>query len=93
MNIMENKGDIDIVKMSEKGQLVVPQDIRELLNLNPGERFAAFPFKEGILFKRIELPKIKLDFEALSKDVEAQFKKNRVKRSDVKEAVKWTGKR
>ncbi len=85
--------DLELVKMSEKGQLVVPQEIREQSKLSPGERFVAFPIQDGVLFKKIEMPKVKLDFESLSKDIESQFKKNKVKESDVKEAVKWARKR
>lgn len=85
--------DIELVKMSTKGQLVVPQDIRKAACLIPGERFVAFPVKEGVLFKKIEIPKVKLDFESLAKEIESQFKKNKVKKSDVKEAIKWARKR
>lgn len=84
---------IELVKMSDKGQLVVPQEIREKSNLSPGERFVAFPIHDGVLFKKVEIPKVKLDFESLSKDIESQFKKNRIKESDVKEAIRWARKR
>jgi AbrB family looped-hinge helix DNA binding protein len=83
--------DADFVKMSEKGQLVVPQEIRDSLNLNPGDRFVAVPLSDGIVFKRIVMPKI--DFEALAKDVEKQFKDRKIRPSDVNGAVKWARKR
>ena len=81
--------NVELVKMSEKGKLVVPQGIREISKLNPGERFVAFPVKEGVLFKRIELPKVRVDFDSLSREIEAQFKKNGMKQKDVRDAVKW----
>lgn len=37
--------------------------------------------------------KAKLDFESLSKDIESQFKKNKIKESDIKEAIRWARKR
>ena len=76
--------------VTSKGQLVVPQDVREEARLFPGERFVAFPVQDGVLFKRIDLPTI--DFESLAKDVEAQFKKRHVKKGDVAEAVRWARK-
>jgi len=85
-------GNLELVKMSGKGQLVVPQDVREISNLNPGERFVAFPVKEGVLFKRVEIPKIKIDFESLSAEIEAQFRKNAIKQRDVRDAVRWVRK-
>ncbi|MBI2499542.1 AbrB/MazE/SpoVT family DNA-binding domain-containing protein [Candidatus Woesearchaeota archaeon] len=87
------ENDIELVKMSEKGQLVVPQEIRESSNLSPGERFVAFPIQNGVLFKKVDMPKVKLDFESLAKDIESQFKKNKVKESDVEGAIKWARKR
>jgi bifunctional DNA-binding transcriptional regulator/antitoxin component of YhaV-PrlF toxin-antitoxin module len=85
--------EMELVKMSDKGQLVVPQDIRESQSLIPGERFVAFPVQDGVLFKKVELPKVKLDFESLAKEIEAQFKKNKVKQKDLTEAVKWARKK
>ena len=89
---MENETDIELVKMSNKGQLVVPQEIREMANLMPGERFVAFPIEEGVLFKKVNIPKVKLNFNALAKEIEQQFKKNKVSLGDVKEAIKWAKK-
>ena len=91
---MENQkiNDIELVKMSTKGQLVVPQEIRETEKFEPGERFVAFPIEDGVLFKRVEIPKMKFKFESLAKEIERKFKKQKVKKSDVKEAVKWARK-
>lgn len=75
----------EIIKMSDKGQLVVPQSIREMQKLNPGERFIALPIGDGVFFKKIEL----VEFENLAKEIAAQFKSNKITKQDVKEAVKW----
>ena len=87
------KDCIEFVKMSSKGQLVVPQDIRERKHLNPGERFVAVGVNEGVLFKKVEIPKIKLDFDSLSKEIEEKFKKNNVRKEDVKESIEWARKK
>jgi bifunctional DNA-binding transcriptional regulator/antitoxin component of YhaV-PrlF toxin-antitoxin module len=84
---------LEYVKMSSKGQLVVPQDVREMADLNPGERFVAFPVEDGVLFKKINMPKINVDFASLSKEVEDQFKKNKVRKKDINEALKWARKK
>jgi AbrB family looped-hinge helix DNA binding protein len=81
---------VDLVKMSEKGQLVVPQEIRDLQNLAAGERFVAFPVQDGVLFKKVDIPLP--NFESLSKEIAAQFKRNKVKKSDITEAVEWARK-
>ncbi|MBI2661856.1 AbrB/MazE/SpoVT family DNA-binding domain-containing protein [Candidatus Woesearchaeota archaeon] len=81
--------ETELVKMSPKGQLVVPQEIREQEGFNPGDRFVPFPVKGGILFKRIKIPNVKAEFETLSKEIEKQFKKQKITSDDVVEAVKW----
>ncbi len=83
----------DFVRMSGKGQLVVPQQVRDSANLSPGETFVAFSVKDGVLFRKVELPKVNADFDSLTKEIEAQFKKNKVTKKDLNEAVKWAKKK
>ncbi len=83
----------ELVKMSPKGQLVVPQDIREMEGFDAGDRFMPFPVKDGILFKKIEMPDAKIEFSKLAKEIEKQFSKQNITPEDVKEAVKWARKK
>ncbi len=85
---MEN----EFVKMSPKGQLVVPQEIRKTEEFEAGDRFVAIPVKEGVLFKKVEMPNVKVEFEKLSKEIEAHFKKQKITSKDVKGAIKWVRK-
>lgn len=84
--------ETDLVKMSPKGQLVVPQSIRELEGFSVGDRFIPFPVKDGVVFKRIRIPEVKVEFEKLSKEIETQFKKQKVYKKDVSEALIWARK-
>ena len=88
-----NDGDIELVKMSDKGQLVVPQGLRESLGLNPGERFVAMELGDGIYFKKVDVSSIKKEFEAVSKDLSKAFKKSNIKQKDVNEAILWSRKK
>lgn len=77
-----------LIKMSNKGQLVVPKEIREQINLKKGERFIAIPLEEGVYFKKVDIP----DLNALAKQVEAHFKKKKVTEDDLKDAIRWARK-
>lgn len=79
----------ELVKMSEKGQLVVPRRIREKEGFKSSDRFVAIGVEDGVLFKRVEIPDAKIEFEALSRDTASHFKKHKIKQSDVADAVKW----
>ena len=80
----------ELVKMSPKGQLVVPRDIRIKERFQPSDRFVAFGVKGGVLFKRVNIPDVKVEFESLSREIAKQFKERKVKEKDVEEAIKWT---
>lgn len=82
----------EIVKMSHKGQLVVPRRIREHEDFKAIDRFVAIQVKDGVLFKRVDIPDVEIEFQSLSKDIAAHFKRNKIKRSDIAEAVKWARK-
>ncbi len=85
--------ETELVKMSPKGQLVVPQEIREKEDFETGDRFIPIPIKEGVIFKKVKIPNVRLEFEKLSKEIESQFNKKVVSSKDVSEAVKWVRKR
>ena len=82
----------ELVKMSPKGQLVVPKDIRKQENFKPSDRFVAVRIKEGVVFKRVSIPNVEAEFKSLSKEIAEHFKKKNVTQRDVKEAVKWAKK-
>ena len=70
--------ETDLVKMSPKGQLVVPQEIRLEEGFATGDRFVPFPVKGGILFKKVEIPDVKAEFHKLSLEIEKQLKNQKV---------------
>jgi len=79
----------ELVKMSEKGQLVVPRRIREKEGFKNSDRFVAIDVKGGVIFKKVDIPKVTIEFDSLAKEVEARFKKQKIKKKNVEEAVKW----
>ena len=78
--------DIVFTKMSSKGQIVVPKQLRNLLGLNEGEIFAIFGDNDTIILKRIEMPS-KDEFESLLQWGQKYAKKKGIKRKDVMKAV------
>ena len=84
---------IELVKMSPKGQLVVPQDIREEQHFKTSDRFVPFSVKGGVFFKKVKMPNIQVEFTSLAKEIEKQFKRNKVEENDVDEAVRWARRR
>lgn len=63
----------EIVKMSRKGQLVVPKEIREEGGFEESDRFIAIPVEDGVVFKKIDID-VEQKYEQLSKQVQRRFK-------------------
>jgi AbrB family looped-hinge helix DNA binding protein len=50
--------DVEFTRASSKGQVVIPQDIREELGIKEGTPFAIAVQDRTIVLKKIELPKM-----------------------------------
>jgi len=46
-----------------------------------------------VLFKKIEMPDVKAEFDSLAREIQKQFKNKGVSAKDVNEAVKWARKK
>ena len=76
--------DVQMTTASEKGQVVIPQDIRDELGIESGTKFAVYGKGDTIIFKRIEIPTAK-DFEKLAAFGRKFAKKKGIKEKDVLE--------
>ena len=73
-------------KMSSKGQVVIPEDIRKRLNLREGTQFVVTGKDDVVILKAISEPSFD-EFESLIKEARAQAKEAGLKRSDIAKAV------
>ncbi len=86
---MEN---IEITSVSSRGQVVIPQNIRDKLKIREGEKFVVIGGDNTIVLKKLEMPSFKGVDKLLKKTRE--FAKNKgIKESDIEEAVKNTRKK
>ena len=76
--------DVQMTTSSEKGQVVIPQEIREELGIESGTKFAVYGKGDTIIFKRVEMPTVK-DFEKLATFGRKFAKKKGIKEKDVLE--------
>jgi AbrB family looped-hinge helix DNA binding protein len=74
-------------KMSSKGQVVIPQEIREAMGFKPGARFMVVTVGSDLVFKAMPQPDLK-EFRALAKKVQAAAKKAGITPKDVEQAIK-----
>ena len=73
-------------KMSSKGQVVIPEDIRKRLNLAAGTQFVVTGKDDVVILKAITEPSLD-EFESLIQEARAQAKQAGLKKSDITNAV------
>jgi AbrB family looped-hinge helix DNA binding protein len=76
--------EVQLTTSSAKGQVVIPQEIREELGIESGTKFAVYGKGDTIIFKRIEVPTVK-DFEGLAAFGRKFAKKSGIRKKDVLE--------
>ncbi len=76
--------EVQVTTTSPKGQVVIPQEIREELGIESGTKFAVYGKGDTIIFKRIEVPTVK-DFEKLAAFGRKFAKKKGIREKDVLE--------
>lgn len=74
-------------RMSSKGQVVIPEDVRVRLGLMPGAEFVVVADRDFVVFKRLTPPPL-AEFDALLANASRQAKQAGMKRADVTAAVR-----
>ena len=74
-------------KMSSKGQVVIPEEIRKSLSLESGTQFIVLGEDDVVVLKTISPPSVK-EFDAVIKRARAQAKAAGMVPADVADAVK-----
>lgn len=81
---------IEITKMTSKGQVVIPQEMREEKGIKEGERFLVYDLSDSIVLKRVknlEAAKSIDEFEKVFSSTWAVAKKSGVKEKDVEAEI------
>ncbi len=73
-------------KMSSKGQVVIPEEIRDNLHLKEGAQFVVIGRGDTVILKSITPPSMD-QFDELLAEARAQAKKAGLKKSDLRAAI------
>ena len=78
--------NIATTKMSSKGQVVIPEEIRKRLKLKKGSQFVVVSEKDVVILKVISPPPVD-EFDAVIADARKKAKEVSMKRSDIEAAI------
>ena len=74
-------------KMSSKGQVVIPEDLRNRMNLTAGSQFVVVGEGDVVILKTLVTPSMQ-QFEGLVKKARSQAKSAGMKKVDIAKAIK-----
>lgn len=78
---------IATTKMSSKGQVVIPEEVRNALGLKTGSKFVVVGEGDVVILKRINPPSMS-DFDDIIQEARRQARQAGMKRSDVTAALR-----
>jgi AbrB family looped-hinge helix DNA binding protein len=79
--------NVSTTKMSSKGQVVIPENIRKNLNLKAGAQFIVVGDKDVVILKSISSPSLD-EFDELIAKARRVGEKAGLKNSDISKAIK-----
>lgn len=77
---------LSTTRMSSKGQVVIPEEIRSQLGLKPGTQFVVVGDRDVVILKALAAPALS-DFDGLIGEARRQAKRAGMTRNDVRRAV------
>lgn len=73
-------------KLSSRGQVVIPEEVRNDLGLNEGDQFVVIGQGDAVILKVITPPKLE-EFRALLSQARAEGKRAGIKKMHLKSAI------
>ena len=73
-------------KLSSRGQVVIPEEIRNNLGLSEGDQFLVIGEGDAVILKTITPPKLE-EFQELLSQARTEAKRTGIKKADVKSAI------
>jgi len=67
--------EADVTVVSVKGQVVIPQAIREKLGIGPKTKLLVYGYQDALIMKKMEIPNVIKDLENLYRKVDQKVKK------------------
>jgi len=87
---------VEMVKMSSKGQIVIPQDIRAEIDASEGTMFAVVSGRDSIVLKKVATPskeELIRELKEIAKEGRKKLEAKGIKEADIPSIVEKARKR
>ena len=65
----------DVTVVSAKGQVVIPQAIREKLGIGPKTKLLVYGYQDAVIMKKLEIPDVEKELREIYEEVDKRIEK------------------
>jgi AbrB family looped-hinge helix DNA binding protein len=65
----------NVIIVSDKGQIVIPQAIREKLGIKPRNKLLIYNYQDAIILKKLEVPDLTKELEEIYRKIDDKIAK------------------
>ncbi|MBI5252917.1 MAG: AbrB/MazE/SpoVT family DNA-binding domain-containing protein [Euryarchaeota archaeon] len=84
---------VSMVKVSSRGQIVIPKDIMRELSVREGDKLLVISKNKNLLLKKIEMNVFEKSLESVLEPMWRKAERKKLTEKDVEEAIKTVRKR
>ncbi|MBU2559782.1 AbrB/MazE/SpoVT family DNA-binding domain-containing protein [archaeon] len=82
--------EVEIAKVSSKGQVVIPSNVRKMLGIKTNDRFLVFGKDDTVLLKKIEKTALEKTFDEIAGPIRREIKKSGLNKKDLDRLIHET---
>lgn len=83
---------VELTRLSERGQIVIPTELRRSMNLREGERFIIMGVGDTIVLRKIELSQEKIRLKKLIRESREKARRSGFSEEEVTKLIRETRK-
>jgi AbrB family looped-hinge helix DNA binding protein len=76
------------IRVSSKGQIVIPAFLRKLMNIKEGDEFEIFGNEKAIVLKKIDKEALEKEFEEIVAPIRERVKARGITRNDLRSIIR-----
>lgn len=77
----------ELITVSSKGQVVIPQTIRHELGITQNTKLLAYGEKDTVVLKKIKMPRIETNLDKIFKRIDSRLKHKRITMAEVQKEI------
>ena len=79
--------EVELTRISEKGQVVIPSSLRKLMNIKKSDKFLIFGEHDTIILRKVEKQIFQKTFDEIAAPLRKAAKEVRLTRKDLETAI------